>query len=73
MGDALSCLQMVPVLKELAEHRLSMSYDVEADVLCVNFKASGLVAEGQLGEDDVMVRRDGGEVVGYSILHTSQR
>jgi uncharacterized protein YuzE len=73
MGEALGFLEMLPALKDLAEHRLSMSYDVEADVLYVNFKELACADGGELGEDDVIVRKVGGEVIGYTVLRASHR
>ena len=73
MSPALDYLRMVPALKDLSEHQLWMSYDAEADVLYVNFKKPSKADDGELGEDDVIVRKENGQVIGYTILHASQR
>jgi uncharacterized protein YuzE len=73
MSEALGFLGMLPALKGLAEHRLSMSYDVETDVLYINFNKLACADNGELGEDDVIVRKTGGDVIGYTILHASRR
>jgi len=55
-------------------HRdLWSSYDAEADVLNVNFKKPSHADDSELTDDDVIVRYEGGEVVGLTILHASQR
>jgi uncharacterized protein YuzE len=73
MSPALDYLRMVPALKGLSEHQLWMSYDAEADVLYVNFKKPSNAEDSELGEDDVIVRRDQGQIIGYTILHVSHR
>jgi uncharacterized protein YuzE len=50
-----------------------MSYDAEADTLYVNYKKPSYGTDSELTDDDVIVRYEGEEVVGYTILHASQR
>jgi uncharacterized protein YuzE len=50
-----------------------MSYDAEADVLYVNFKKPSYATDSELTDDDVIIRYEGEEVVGLTILHASQR
>ena len=49
-----------------------MTYDAEADVLCINFRKPSVADDSEL-TDDVIVRYEGETVVGYTILHVSQR
>jgi uncharacterized protein YuzE len=50
-----------------------MSYDAEADVLYVNFKKPSEATDSELTDDDVIIRYEGEEVIGCTILHASQR
>jgi hypothetical protein len=63
--------QLVPVVKETPEHNVWLSYDDEADTY-VNFKsrAAQVIARSPMM---MIVRYDGKEIVGYTILHASKR
>jgi uncharacterized protein YuzE len=50
-----------------------MSYDAEADALYVNFKKPSYATDSELTDDDVIIRYEGEEVIGLTILHASQR
>jgi len=50
-----------------------MSYDAETDVLYVNFKKPSEATDSELTDDDVIIRYEGEEVIGCTILHASQR
>ncbi|RIK39042.1 MAG: hypothetical protein DCC55_19280 [Chloroflexi bacterium] len=50
-----------------------LSYDAEADVLYINFRKPSTATDSELTDDDVIIRYDGDEVVGYTVLHASQR
>ena len=50
-----------------------MSYDEEADVLYIQFHEAGRTTDSELTDDDIIVRYDGEEVIGITILHASQR
>ena len=50
-----------------------LSYDVEADTLYINFKKPSHATDSELTEDDVIVRYEDDQVVGYTILHASKR
>jgi uncharacterized protein YuzE len=55
-------------------HRyLWSSYDAEADVLYVNFKKPSHADDSELTDDDIIVRYEGDEVVGLTILHAGNR
>jgi uncharacterized protein YuzE len=66
-------LKLVPALKQSPHGFLWSSYDAEADVLYINFKKPGHATDSELTDDDVIVRYEGGEVVGLTVLHASQR
>ena len=66
-------LRLLPSLKQTEQGSLWMSYDAEADVLYVNFKKPSEATDSELTEDDVIIRYEGEEVIGLTILHASQR
>ena len=43
------------------------------DVLYLNFKKPGVATDSEITDDDVIIRYEGDEVVGLTILHASQR
>ena len=49
------------------------SYDAEADVLYINFKKPACATDSELTDDDIIVRYQGDEVIGLTILHASKR
>jgi uncharacterized protein YuzE len=50
-----------------------LSYDAEADVLYINFKKPSRATDSELTDDDLIIRYEGEEVVGVTVLHASQR
>lgn len=57
-----------------APHRfLWASYDAEADVLYINFKKPSHATDSELTDDDVIIRYENDQVVGFTVLHASQR
>ena len=50
-----------------------ISYDDEADVLYVNFKKPSHADDSELTDDDVIIRYEGEQVVGMTILNVSLR
>ena len=66
-------LKMVPVVKGTPHRYLWSSYDAEADVLYINFKKPSHATDSEMTEDDVLVRYEGEEVIGLTVLHASKR
>jgi len=66
-------LRLLPSMKQTGRGSLWMSYDAEADVLYVNFKKPSHATDSELTDDDVIIRYEGEEVIGLTILHASQR
>jgi uncharacterized protein YuzE len=66
-------LKLIPVV-QLAPHKyLWSSYDAEADVLYINFKKPSHATDSDLLDNDVIVRYEGDDIVGITILHASKR
>lgn len=66
-------LRLLPAIKQTAQGYLLTSYDAEADVLYVNFKKPSHATDSELTDDDVIIRYEGKEVIGLTILHASER
>ena len=66
-------LNLLPELKASREGLVWVSYDAEADTLYVNYKKPSHATDSELSDDDVIVRYEGKAVVGYTILHASER
>ena len=49
------------------------SYDGEADVLYINFKKPAVATDSELTDDDVIIRYEGDEIIGVTVLHASTR
>jgi len=74
IGDTVhQFLALVPVLRQSPTDALSASYDRDADVLYINFKERRIATDSELTAEDVILRYDGDDLVGLTILHASQR
>lgn len=71
--DVLEFLKLVPVVRDSPHRSVWLSYDPEADTLYVNFKKPSHATDSELTDDDVIVRYEGREIVGFTVLHASQR
>ena len=49
------------------------SYDAEADVLYINFKKPSHATDSELTENDIIIRYEGKEIIGLTVLHASKR
>lgn len=66
-------LTVVPQVLQLHQNNIWFSYDEEADVLYVNFKKPNLADDSELLDNDVIVRYEGEEVVGMTIMNASKK
>jgi len=71
--DLTKYLDMVPTVLGSPNRFLWSNYDAEADVLYINFKKPARATDSELTDDDVIIRYDGEEIIGLTILHASQR
>jgi len=72
-ADLKPYLDIVPTVLASPHRFLWSSYDAEADVLYINFKKPAQATDGELTDDDVIVRYEGDEVIGLTVLHASRR
>ncbi len=67
-------LSLLPAVSNSPNRRLCASYNEEGDVLNVHFgPQSKPPTDSELTDDDIIVRYDGDEVIGITILHASLR
>ncbi|MEX0612370.1 MAG: DUF2283 domain-containing protein [Pirellulales bacterium] len=66
-------LDLVPALLRTPHRAFWSTYDPEADVLYLNFKKPATATDSELTDDDIIVRYEGDEVIGLTILHASRR
>jgi uncharacterized protein YuzE len=66
-------LKLIPAVQLSPKKYLWSSYDSEADVLYVNFKKPSHATDSELMDDDIIVRYEGDEIIGITILHASKR
>ena len=71
--DVARFLPLVPAVLGSPHWYLWSSYETEPDVLYVNFQRPGHADDSELTDDDVIIRYEGDEVVGLTILHASNR
>jgi uncharacterized protein YuzE len=72
-ADLTDYLSLVPALLRAPHRTVWSSYDAEADVLYLNFKKPSVASDSELTDNDVIIRYEGDEVVGLTILHASTR
>ena len=66
-------LRFVPQVLQLQHKNIWLSYDEEADVLYLNFKKPSHADDTKLmGNDDVIVRYEGNEIVGMTVLNAKK-
>lgn len=73
VADIRESLKLVPAVRQTPEDYLWVSYDREADVVYVNFKKPSHATDSELTDEDVILRYEGEDLVGLTILHASQR
>ena len=71
--DVEEYLNLVPMVKHSPRRYLWSSYDAEADTLYVSFKRPSYATDSELTDDDVILRYEGDEIIGVTILRASKR
>lgn len=71
--DMREYVNLIPALRRSPRHYLWSSYDEEADTLYINFKKPSHATDSEITDDDIIVRYEGDEIVGITILHASKR
>ena len=66
-------LKLIPAVQLAPQKYLWSSYDAEADVLYINFKKPSHATDSELLDNDVILRYEGDDLVGITILNESKR
>ncbi|MDQ3256053.1 MAG: DUF2283 domain-containing protein [Acidobacteriota bacterium] len=66
-------LKLAPFVSAAPHRYLRSSYDAEADVLYINFKKPSVATDSEMTKDDIIIRYEGEEVTGLTVLHASKR
>jgi uncharacterized protein YuzE len=67
-----NCLALTTNLVKLSFNHLWIDYDREADVLYLSFRKPQEATQ-TIEMNDILIRKDGNQVVGITILNASQR
>ena len=66
-------LDLIPAVRDSPQRAVHLSYDADADVLYVSLKKPSHATDSELTDDDVIVRYEGDQIVGFTVLRASQR
>ena len=66
-------VDMVPSVRDSPERSVWLTYDSDADALYVHYKKPNLATDTELTDDDVILRYDGDDLIGMTVLHASNR
>ncbi len=66
-------LNFMPFVRQTPQRMVWFYYDQTADVLYINFKKPSVATDSELTDNDIVIRYEGEEVIGLTILHVGQR
>lgn len=67
------CVVMATDMLKLPTQHVWLDYDKEADVLYMSFRRPQRASKTIETDDDILVRKDGRNIVGLTILNASSR
>ncbi len=67
------CMSLVPDMVKLPAHHIWLDYDKEADVLYMSFRKPQRATKTIEAAEDILIRKDGKEIVGLTIMNVSSR
>ncbi len=73
IADIQEYLKLIPAVNRAPQHAVWITYDAEADTLYVNFKKPSHATDSEMADDDIIVRYEGTEVIGFTVLHADKR
>jgi uncharacterized protein YuzE len=73
IADIQDYLKLIPAVHRAPQHAVWITYDAEADTLYVNFKKPSHATDSEMTDDDIIVRYEGEEVIGFTVLHAGKR
>ncbi len=66
-------LNLIPAVRQSPSNCLWSSYYEPGDVLYISFDKPRAATDSELTDDDIILRYDGDELIGITILHASKR
>lgn len=63
----------LPDCVQLPQHAVWLTYDAEADTLYANYKKPSHATDSEMTDEDVIIRYEGDEVIGFTVLHASKQ
>ena len=66
-------LTLIPAVRQSPNNCLWTSYYEQGDVLYISFDKPRPATDSELTDDDIIIRYDGDEIIGITILHASKR
>ncbi len=73
IADFQEYLKLIPIVNRAPQHAIWLTFDAEVDALYVNFKKPSYATDSEITDDDVIVRYEGDVVIGFTVLHASER
>jgi len=67
------CVGLAMEMLKLPAQHMWLDYDKEADVLYVSFRKPQRATETVELDDDILVRKDGRDIVGLTIMNASRK
>lgn len=67
------CVALAMEMLKLPARQMWLDYDKEADVLYVSFRKPQRASETVELNDDILVRKDGKDIVGLTIMNASSK
>ena len=71
--DIQEYLKLIPAVNRAPQHAVWLTYDAEADTLYVNYKKPSHATDSEMTDEDVIIRYENNEVIGFTVLHASKR
>lgn len=67
------CVMMATDMLKLSTQHVWLDYDKEADVLYISFRKPQRASKTIETDDDILIRKNGRNIVGLTILNASSR
>jgi uncharacterized protein YuzE len=72
-ADIQEYLRLIPAVNRAPQPAVWLTYDDEADTLYMNYKKPSHATDSEMTDEDVIIRYEGDEVIGFTVLHASKR
>ena len=73
VGELNDYLKLLPRVKNAPDRSIWLTYDSDVDVLYIKCKKPSIATDSEITDEDIIVRYEGDEIIGMTILHASSR